>query len=328
MIMNTMPQHLGHAPDLTTDKLYLGTDCWYRSLKSIALLYRWRLIHSHDELIGLLHIHQSWMAQQHYRIDDNLLDQLIGSWPALARHPRIWACLHIGPYAMIARALMVLGRKLAILLRADVFEEQGQIYRQQYKLSFGREATEAELIFIKADLGNPLLKLREALHKNYDVIIYVDGQLSMDEPGRAWAKVKLHGTDLFLREGIVALSHWTETPIIALLLTRIGAQIRLRASEDLYVHSKADYARIMEHVFDPMHLLHAEELLQWECLPTIFDKRLIGLPEQKPDQAIWLPFLVADKGMLFDLTTCRSVGIGPKEFELVYQKFREIGIVT
>ncbi|WP_454881497.1 hypothetical protein [Sphingobacterium detergens] len=326
--MNTIPQHLGNTPDLTTDKLYLATDRWYRSVKSIALLYRWGLIHSHDELIGLLRIHQSCMAQQHYRIDDNLLDQLISSWPALDRHPRIWACLHIGPYAMIARALMVLGRKLAILLRADVFEEQDHIYRQQYKLSFGREATEAELIFIKADHGNPLLKLREALRKNYDVIIYIDGQLSMDEQGRGWATVKLHGTELSLREGIVALSHWTGTPITAVVLTGIGAQIRLQVSEDIYVQRKADYPRIMQKVLDPMHLLNAEELLQWECLPAIFDKSHLDLPEKKPDQAIWLPFLVADKGMLFDVTTCRSVGIGPKEFELVYQKFREMGIMT
>ncbi|WP_286861088.1 MULTISPECIES: hypothetical protein [Sphingobacterium] len=326
--MNTIPQNLGNTPDLTIDKLYLASDRWYRSLKSIALLYRWGLIHSHDELIGLLHLHQSWMARQHYRRDDNLLNQLIGSWPVLDRQPRIWACLHIGPYAMVARALMMLGRKLAILLRADVFEEQGQIYRQQYKLSFGREATEAELIFIKADRGNPLLKLREALRKNYDVVVYIDGQLSIDKQGRGWATVKLHGTDLSLREGIVALSHWADTPIIALLLTEIGAQIRLRASEDLYVQCKADYPRIMQHVFDPVHLLKAEELLQWECLPTIFDKSPIDLPENKPDQVIWLPFLVADKGMLFDVTTCRSVGIGPKEFELARQKFREIGIVT
>lgn len=326
--MTTIPQHSGNTPDLTTDKLYLATDRWYRSLKSIALLYRWGLIHSHDELIGLLHIHQSWMAQQHYRLDDNLLDKLTSSWPVLDGHPRIWACLHIGPYAMLARALIVLGRKLAILLRADVFEEQSHIYRQQFKLSFGREATETELIFIKADRSNPLLKLREALRNHYDVIIYIDGQLGMDEQGRGWTTVKLHGTELSLREGIVALSHWTDTPITAVVLTGIGAQIRLRASEDLYVQRKADYLRIMQHILDPVHLLNAEELLQWECLPTIFDKISIDLPQKKPDQAIWLPFLVADKGMLFDVTTCSSVEIGPEEFELVYQKFREIGIMT
>ena len=326
--MTTIPQHPGHAPDLTTGKLYLATDRWYRSVKSITLLYRWGLIHTHDELIGLLRIHQSWTAQQHYRIDDNLLDQLISSWPVQDRHPRIWACLHIGPYAMIARALMVLGRKLAILLRADVFEEQGQIYRQQYKLSFGREATEAELIFIKADHGNPLLKLREALRKGYDVIIYIDGQLSMDEQGRGWAAVKVYGTELSLREGVAALSHWTDTPITAVVLTGIGAQIRLRASEDIYVQRKTDYLRIMQKVLDPMHLLNAEELLQWECLPTIFDKRPIDLPDKIPVQTIWLPFLVADKGMLFDVTTCRSVAIGPEEFEIACQKFREIGIMT
>src|SRR5690606_12512138 len=98
--------------------------------------------------------------------------------------------------------------------------------------------------------------------------------------------------------------------------------------EDLCVQRKVDYPRIMQHILDPVHLLNAEELLQWECLPAIFDKRPIDLPEKIPVQTIWLPFLVADKGMLFDVTTCRSVAIGPEEFEIACQKFRKIGVMT
>ncbi|WP_346084968.1 hypothetical protein [Sphingobacterium ginsenosidimutans] len=324
--MNLIFQHQRPAPDWTNDELYLGTDRWYRSLKSISVLYRWALIHSNDDLIRLLRMRQSWLAQQQYRADDNLLDQLISSWPLLDRQPRIWACMHIGPYAMIARALMILGRKLAILLREDVFEEQGQFYRQQYKLSFGREAVEAELMFIKADRGNPLLKLREALFKGYDVIIFIDGQLHFGEPGRGWARIKLHTIDLLLREGAAALANWTGTAIRPLIVTTIAGQIKLRITEDFCVKSKADYSVVMQSIVELLRDLDAEELLQWECLPTIFEGQA-DPADKKLGEAVWLPFLVGGTGMLFDIATGDSVGIGAKQFEIAFRKFKKIGVI-
>ncbi|WP_343561574.1 hypothetical protein [Sphingobacterium sp.] len=325
--MNTISKQQEKSPEITSEKLFLGTDRWYRILKSISVLYRWELIHSKDNLIRLLQMQQSWLAQQHYRTDDTLLDQLTSSLPLLDRQPRIWSCMHIGPYGMVARALMALGRKLAILLREDIFEEQGQIYRQQYKLSFGREATAAELLFIKADRGNPLLKLGEALRRGYDVIIFIDGQLRIGDLSRGWARIKLHDTDLLLREGVTALAHWTGMPIRPLIVTTIAGQIKLRITEDFCVKSKADYSVAMQYIIELLRDLDVEELLQWECLPTIFDGQA-DPAKMKLRNAIWLPFLAGDAGMLFDITTGISVGIGAKEFEIACQKFKEIGAIT
>jgi len=324
--MDTVNLKWGEIPEIQDNTQFFGTDSWYRSLKCLALLYRWKLIQGEDAVIPLLRLHRYWSAQQHYQANNKLLDQLIKIWPIKNRKTRIWACLHIGPYGMIARALMLMGYKVAVLLRADVFEEQERIYRDQYRLSFGREADESDLIFIKADVGNPLLKLKEALQNGFQIIVFVDGQLGFGDLRKGWASVRLHGADFLLREGIAALSHWTDTPITALVLTRIGEQIGLRVSEDFYVKSRAHYAAAMQHVIDLVQVLDAEELLQWECLPTIFDKGQAELSDRYPEQGVWLPLLVVSKGMLFDIATGRALRIGPKTFEIACRKFQELGV--
>ncbi|MGJ1242413.1 hypothetical protein [Sphingobacterium siyangense] len=323
--MNNIPQNMGHNSDLMTDTLALNSHSWYRSLKAVALLYHWQLIRDAGGLIRSLRIHQEWSNQQHYQVDDNLLAQLIKAWPGNDPGPRIWACLHIGPYGLIARALMLLGHKLAILLRSDVFEAQGQIYRKQFRLSFGREATENELIFIRADQGNPLLKLREALRKNYHLIFFIDGQLSAGQASKGWVPVRLHKSELLLREGIAALSFWTKVPIRAAIMTMVDGQITLRFGEEgRYVNNRSDYQPALQYILDLVGDLAAEELIQWECLPAVFDYELLIKQEQMPLQNLWLPFVVQGKRMLFDLATGRSVVIGTKEFEIARQKFRKI----
>ncbi|MFE2864645.1 hypothetical protein ACR79Q_08205 [Sphingobacterium multivorum] len=323
--MNNIPQSMGNDPDLMTDTLALNSHSWHRSLKAVALLYHWQLITHAGALIHFLRIHQEWSNQQHYQVDDNLLAQLIKAWPTNDLGPRIWACLHIGPYGLIARVLMLLGHKLAILLRSDVFEAQGQIYRKQFRLSFGREATEDELIFIRADQGNPLLKLKEALRKNYDLIFFIDGQLSAGPASKGWVPVRLHGSELLLREGIAILSYWTRIPIRTAIMTMVDGQITLRFGEEgRYVNSKSDYQPALQHILDLVGDLAAEELIQWECLPAIFDHELQIKQEQMPLQSCWLPIVVGEERMLFDLATRRSVVIGIKEFEIACQKFRKI----
>lgn len=316
---------MGHAPYLITNTLSLSSHSWHRSLKAVALLYHWQLIPDAGDLIRFLRIHQEWSNQQQHQADDNLLLQLIKAWPSNELEPRIWACLHIGPYGLIARALMLLGHKLAILLRSDVFEAQGQIYRKEFRLSFGREATEDELIFIRADQGNPLLKLREALRKNYHLIFFIDGQLSAGPASRGWVPVRLHKSELLLREGIAALSFWTRVPIRTAIMTMLEGQITLRIGEEgRYVNSKSDCQPALQYILDLVGKLPVEELIQWECLPAVFDHEPLAQQEQKPLQSFWLPFLVKKKGMLFDLATGRSVVIGSMEFQTASQKFKEI----
>ncbi|WP_293907350.1 hypothetical protein [Sphingobacterium sp. UBA5670] len=323
--MKNISQNMGHDPYLITNTLSLSSHSWHRSLKAIALLYHWQLIPDAGDLIRFLRIHQEWSNQQHYQADDNLLSQLIKVWPSNELEPRIWACLHIGPYGLIARVLMVLGRKLAILLRSDVFEEQGEIYRKQFQFSFGREATEDELIFIRADQGNPLLKLREVIRKNYDLIFFIDGQLGAGPASKGWVPVRLHRSELLLREGIAALSFWTKVPIRTAIMTIVDGQITLRLGEDVrYVNSKSDYQPALQYILDLVGKLAVEELIQWECLPTVFEHELLGQLERMPLQSFWLPFDIQGEGRLFDLATGRSVVIGSIEFQTTSQKFKEM----
>ncbi|MNK58459.1 hypothetical protein D3C87_775310 [compost metagenome] len=131
---------------------------------------------------------------------------------------------------------------------------------------------------------------------------------------------------MLLREGAAALAHWTCTAIRPLIVTTIAGQIKLRITEDFYVKSKADYFVVMQYIIELLRDLDAEELLQWECLPTIFEGQA-DPAERKLGEAIWLPFLVGGTGMLFDIATGISVGIGAKEFEIAFRKFKKIGVI-
>ncbi|WP_343319327.1 hypothetical protein [Sphingobacterium multivorum] len=312
----------GLDPDLTTHILALNSDSWHRSLKAVALLYRWQLIPQDGDLIRLLQMCQDWFNQPRYRSDDHLFQQLVHNWPRSDRQPHIWACLHIGPYGMLPRMLMRQGHKLAILLRSAVFEAQAAIYRQQFRCTFGREATAAELIFVKADQGNPLRRLREALQQGFHVIFFVDGQLDIGQSAKGWIPVRLHGVELSLRAGIAALSCWSGVPITAAILTCRQEQMSLYLGEDRTVHNKADYQPILQSVVDLVQELEPEELIQWECLPRLFDSGAADGPNKLPRRSIWLPLVVGEKEMLFDLATGRSVVIGAQEFERACRQFQ------
>jgi len=214
--------------------------------------------------------------------------------------------MHIGPYGMIARILIVLGFKVAVLLRSDVYEEQVAIYRKQFKLSFGKDATESDLLFIRSDVGNPLLRLKDAISKGFQVVIFIDGQLSKNEHGKGWAKVNLYNSDINLREGILGLSYWTQIPITSLFLTIVDEKIKLRYVQDIAVKNKLDY----------------EELIQWEFLPIIFDHTTIQDGYKNIRSSLWLPLYMQNKEMLFDITTGRSVWVAQNEFKIISGKFR------
>lgn len=305
-------------------ELCFRSEIWYRSLKCVSLLYQWKLINNYDSIIKLLKAYLEWSQQCRFQNDTDLLNDLLNRWPFKDKEVRIWACMHIGPYAIIVRALINRDHKVAILLRSDVFEEQKNIYKKQYQLSFGREADESELLFIKSDVGNPLLRLKDAILKGYQVVIFIDGQIGANENAKGSQSVKLYESTVNLREGIAALSHWTNTPITALILTFLNEKIKFRFLKNEVIKNKADYQSVFRNIFSLMHCLSTEELIQWEYLPAIFEKREVFNDKINANSAIWLPLHVQDKEMLFDIKTGRSALIKENEFDIISKKFKEL----
>lgn len=142
------------------------------------------------------------------------------------------------------------------------------------------------------------------------MIFFVDGQLDIGQSAKGWIPVRLHGVELSLRAGIAALSCWSGVPITAAILTCRQEQMSLYLGEDRTVHNKADYQPILQSVVDLVQELEPEELIQWECLPRLFDSGAADGPNKLPRRSIWLPLVVGEKEMLFDLATGRSVVIG------------------
>lgn len=322
--MNTYFSQSGFNPDVTYHEPNFDSDSWYRSLKSVALLYQWKLIRNDTEVLRLLQLHQHWSAQREYKSDAHLLTALSTAWHMTDQRPRIWACMHIGPYALIVRTLILKGCRLAILLRSDVFDGQGKIYREQYRRSFGREPDESSLLFIRADVGNPLLKLRDAVRNGFHVVVFMDGQIALGEPGKGWAALGLHGSTLLLREGVPALAHWTGAPVRALVLTLVDGKIKWRFSKDRFVNNKADYVKVLQQVADLVQLLEPHELIQWECLPAIFDQKQLGPPDNDAQNALWLPVLAGGRRLLLDIATGRSVLVTATQFEVVSTKLKAL----
>lgn len=285
---------------------FLSADAWNKSVKCATLLYHWKMADGHESIFRLIYLHQKWIAQASFKHDNTLLPQLLAQLPPIAE-PRIWVCFHVGPYALLARALLRQGHSIAILLKDEVFEEQYPQYIQQFKRSFGREPRSTELCFVRSGGARSLIKLKQCLEKGFHVLSYIDGQEGAEEKG--WTTVQLHGTPVDVRMGMAVLSHWTNTPLCPLVLTTDGEKLQLRYAEGFQVKSRQDYSRAMQYCYQILESLASEELIQWEFLPNLFDRlgpELLPPINKKP---LWLPIDVSGRNRLFDLASKRSVAI-------------------
>lgn len=116
--MNCTPNILPATPAAKDDHIF-----WNQSVKLASMLYYWKLVDSYESILRLVHIHQRYLQQEHFKHDNTFLPQLEEQLPKVDG-PRIWACYHIGAYALMARALIRRGYSIAILPKDDVFEEQ------------------------------------------------------------------------------------------------------------------------------------------------------------------------------------------------------------
>ncbi len=168
------------------------------------------------------------------------------------------------------------------------------------------------------------MRLKDAIFKGYQVVIFIDGQLGNNENAKGWQSVKLYGSIVNLREGVAALSHWTNTPITTLMLTVLDEKINFRYKQNKVVKDKTDYQNVLQHIFGLIHNLATEELIQWEYLPAIFEKSILYEEKKHNSSGIWLPLLLQNREMLFDITTGRSVLINQSDYDNISKKFREL----
>src|SRR5690606_35370222 len=285
---------------------------WNQSVKAASMLYRWELVDSYESILRLVHIHQKYLQQETFQPDHTFLPQLEEQL-LKADGPRIWACFHVGPYALIARALIRYGYGIAILLKDEVFEEQYPMYMQQFKKSFGREPKPTELQFVRSSGSKSLIQLKQLLKKGYHVICYADGE----EGGsgeKGWTQVQLHNTTLDVRMGMAILSQLSGVPIRPVVLTTEGEKLTLRSRGDLYVNNRQQYQAAMQYCYQMLGKLSAEEILQWESIPRLFDKIVPDI-QHTAEKPMWLPVYAQDKNMLLDIVSGKYAEISAEQFE-------------
>ncbi|PRD47723.1 lysophospholipid acyltransferase family protein [Sphingobacterium haloxyli] len=285
---------------------------WNQSVKAASMLYRWELVDSYESILRLVHIHQSYLQQEPFKHDKTFLPQLEAQLP-LVDGPRIWACFHVGPYALMTRALIRREYGIAILLKDEVFEEQYPMYVTQFEKSFGREPKPSELQFVRSSGSTSLIQLKRLLKDGFHVICYIDGE----EGGsgeKGWTQIHVHNTTLDVRMGMSILSQLSGVPIRPVVLTTEGEKLTVRSKGDLYVNNREQYQATMQSCYNLLEDLSAEELLQWESIPRLFE-RTISTKIETWEPPIWLPVYAKQKNMLLDVVSGKCAEVPAGQFE-------------
>lgn len=267
----------------------------------------------------MISLHQKWMAQTVYQHNNTLLSQLQAQLPTIVG-PRIWACFHVGPYALLVRALLLQGYGIAVLLKDEVYEEQYPRYIERFKRSYGREPRPTELCFVRSGEVGSLVKLKQCLEKGFHVLCYIDGQEGA-AVNKGWTGIQLHGTPLSVRMGMAVLSHWTNTPLCPIVLTTDGEKLHVRHRQDLVVKTREDYSRAMQYCYQLLEALTPEELMQWEFFPKLFDTFGSDFLPPLEGKALWLPLDFPDRSLLFDLVSKRCIEVSEVIFLQIKQYF-------
>ena len=297
----------------------IRADAWNRSVKMVTMLYHWKLADGYEVIFRLIQLHQKWILQTSFKYDNTLLPQLLAQLPPITE-PRIWACFHVGPYALLARALLTQGHGIAVLLKDEVYEEQYPQYLQQFKRAFGREPRPAELCFVRSSGNQSLVKLRQCLENGFHVLCYIDGQEGATGE-KGWTSIQLHGTPISVRMGMAVLSQWTRTPVCPIVLTAHDDKLKVRHRQGIQIESREDYAPALQYCYQLLERLKPEELVQWEFLPTLFDKLGSGLLPPTEGKALWLPARTPDKYILFDVVSKQAVEVSREVFLQVQRDF-------
>lgn len=295
---------------------------WNDSVKLAAMLLHWNITTDYQELIRFMRMHQAWTMQGSFEQSDLLLEQLLDQWPVADQNPRIWACFHIGPYGLISRALLERGAGVAVLLKDEVYDEQYAVYVEHFRANFGHDPHPSELRFIRAGNKNSLIQLKSCLAEGLHVICFVDGQEGGASP-KGRIPIQLHGMVMEARLGIATLSHWTDVPVRPLVLTVQNDRLQVTSSADYYVKTKEEYASLLQACFNLIAALPPKELIQWDFIPMLFDEyfseRLVEENEKTVfEKALWVPILVPDIHLLFDLRTGNGVKVSSGEHRKIY----------
>lgn len=151
------------------------------------------------------------------------------------------------------------------------------------------------------------------MKRGFHVICYIDREEGASAE-KGWVDIQLPGRPLGVRMGMAILSHWSGIPICPVVLTIDGEKLTLRDLGDLYVHNSQQYQLTMQYCYNLLEELSVEEILQWECIPKLFDKTVLTRSAnfEKP---IWLPVYAREKNMLLDIVSGKCAEVPSTQFE-------------
>src|SRR5690606_25909358 len=98
------------------------------------------------------------------------------------------------------------------------------------------------------------------------------------------------------------------------VLTTEEQKLTLRSGEDIYGSDGQQYQATMQYCYNLLGDLSAEEMLQWERLPRLYDKTISirGATFARP---IWLPVYAKEKNMLLDIVSGKYAEVPASQFE-------------
>ncbi len=103
-------------------------------------------------------------------------------------------------------------------------------------------------------------------------------------------------------------------PIRPVVLTTEGEKLTVRSRGDLYVNNREQYSAAMQYCYQMLEELSAEEILQWECIPRLFE-RTVSTKTETLETPIWLPVYAKEKNMLLDIVSGKYAEVPAEQFE-------------
>lgn len=294
---------------------------WNSSVRLVTMFYHWGLVRDYAHLVELLVKHQAWLKQPVFKDDGLLLEELVRQWPQVDGRPRIWACFHIGPYGLIPRALLLKNRGVAVLLKDEVFEEQRHRYVAQFLETFRRQPTDGELRFVRSGDRDCLVQLKRSLEDGLDIVCFVDGQEGSAER-KGWTMVNLRNVPIPVRYGMAVLSRWTGAAVRPVVFSLIQGALRLCSLGDVHPVDADQYQSVLQHCYDLLHDLTAEEWVQWEFASSFFEVVMrdhAGKETTVKHEPWWLPVMTSQEQLLIDVKSGQTTAVP----ETAHQDFCE-----
>ncbi|WP_164111702.1 MULTISPECIES: hypothetical protein [Sphingobacterium] len=185
--------------------------------------------------------------------------------------PSVILTAHIYSYRLLVRCLSENGVKIALLVSADVYLEQGAVFESVMRDIHGDRFAE-HFILLDAEQPSVLLQARRAFDRGYHILAYLDGNTGTalnDKSADHLHTVDFGAARLRVRKGIVQLAQWLACPLY-FIWAHMDADLQAYFNiKD--VDTQKETHEIVAQLYSDLYDIINDDPAQWECFLYLQD---------------------------------------------------------